>query len=291
MFSSSPSSVREALKSLGARLAEIRKDAGLTGRDLGRLMGCHSSKISRVEHGKQTPTADDIQNWCDECAAPEQAGDLIASLATVEGMFIEWQRMEQSGLLVAQEAMLPLWQRTNRFRVYSSWFLPGAVQTAGYTRAILQAIATRREIPDDIEESVQSRMRRLEMMHDAGKRFIILLEEATLRTVIAPPEVMIDQLGHLISMSSWPNVALGIIPMGIYREAWPVEDYWIYDQDQVNVELVSGWLTVTQPGEMRAYIEAFTQLSELAVHGPNARALITRAIDALDTPVAAGHGS
>jgi hypothetical protein len=38
-----------------------------------------------------------------------------------------------------------------------------------------------------------------------------------------------------------------VIPMGLDRDAvWPVEDFWILDDRQVNVELVSGWLTLTQ---------------------------------------------
>lgn len=37
-----------------------------------------------------------------------------------------------------------------------------------------------------------------------------------------------------------PSVSLGIIPMGLDRDAaWPVEDFWIFDDRQVNVELVS----------------------------------------------------
>jgi hypothetical protein len=62
---------------------------------------------------------------------------------------------------------------------------------------------------------------------------------------------------------------------------WPAEDFWIFDQAQVNVELISGWLTLTQPREIAAYGKAFSDLADLAVRGPQARALITKAIDAL----------
>jgi len=77
-------------------------------------------------------------------------------------------------------------------------------------------------------------------------------------------------------------VSLGIIPMGIERDVtWPVEDFWIYDDRQVNVELVSGWLTLTQPREIAMYAKTFGELSELAVRGARGRALITASIDAL----------
>jgi hypothetical protein len=49
----------------------------------------------------------------------------------------------------------------------------------------------------------------------------------------------------------------------------------------VSVELVSGWLTLTQPREIAAYSKTFSDLSEIAVRGARARTLITAAIDAL----------
>lgn len=57
--------------------------------------------------------------------------------------------------------------------------------------------------------------------------------------------------------------------------------FWIYDVARVNVELISGYLTITQPSEVAMYAETFTELAALAVHGAPARALITSALDAL----------
>ncbi|WP_328285702.1 hypothetical protein [Streptomyces sp. GQFP] len=62
---------------------------------------------------------------------------------------------------------------------------------------------------------------------------------------------------------------------------WPVESFTMYDDAQVNVELVSAHLTVTQPGEIAEYARAFAELSANAVYGTEARSLITGAIDAL----------
>ena len=93
---------------------------------------------------------------------------------------------------------------------------------------------------------------------------------------------MAGQLGHLITVASLPSVSVGIIPMGLDRDAvWPVEDFWIFDNRQVNVELISGWLTLTQPREIALYARTFSDLSEIAVRGAQGRALITAAIDAL----------
>ena len=278
----SSSSAWQARQALAARLGEIRKDAGLTGRALAALCGWHESKVSRIEHARTAPSADDIRVWCQHCAAPDETDELLAFLRSVEDMFVEWRRMERAGLKRAQEAVLPLWERTRIFRAYSSWLIPGAVQTPAYTKAILRAIAARRDLPDDTDEAAAVRADRLRLLREGDHRFFVVVEESVLRNVIGGADVMAGQLGHLITVASLPSVSLGIIPIGLERDlVWPVEDFWVFDDRQVNVELVSGWLTLTQPREIAMYAKAFSDLSDLAVRGAKARALITAAIDAL----------
>ncbi|MFI5711797.1 helix-turn-helix domain-containing protein [Kribbella sp. NPDC051620] len=277
------SGAQQARRDLGARLGEIRRTSGLTGRALAARCGWHESKVSRIEAGKTAPSAEDLRVWADECGAVEQTADLIASMETIEGMFVEWRRMEKTGLKRSQESVLPLWERTRRFRTYSPWLVPGAVQTASYTRAVLRSFMERRNLPDDVEEAVKVRTDRLRLLHEGGHTFAVLIEESVLRNVIGSADAMAGQLGHLLTIGELPSVSLGILPMGIVRNAiWPVEDFWIFDDAQVSVELISGYLTITQPSEVAMYADAFARLNELAVFGAPARRLITAAIDALE---------
>ncbi|MGR4850159.1 helix-turn-helix domain-containing protein [Streptomyces sp. LARHCF252] len=279
----SSSSVAEARRALGQRLREIRKDSGLTARALAGLAGWHESKCSRIEHGRTPPSDADIRVWTLHCSAQGQTADLIATARAVEGMYVEWRRMERAGLKQVQESVAPLFQRTRRFRVYQSWVMPGLLQTAAYTEAVLRTITDLRDVPDDIDAAVAVRMERQRVLHAGDHRFAVLVEEWVLRTVIGDAEVMAGQLGHLIATASLPSVSLGIIPAGVPRGAgWPVESFTMYDEAQVSVELVSAHLTVTQPSEVAMYAQAFAELAELAVYGAAARSLITAAIDALE---------
>ncbi len=61
----------------------------------------------------------------------------------------------------------------------------------------------------------------------------------------------------------------------------PVEGFWIFDTAQVNVELISGYLTITQPREVAMYADTFAELADSAVYGVKARALIRTAMDSL----------
>ncbi|WP_280451174.1 helix-turn-helix domain-containing protein [Nocardia cyriacigeorgica] len=47
--------VDDARSALGARLRELRRAANLSGVDLAARCGWDSSKISRIERGKQAP--------------------------------------------------------------------------------------------------------------------------------------------------------------------------------------------------------------------------------------------
>ncbi|MFC8512529.1 helix-turn-helix domain-containing protein [Streptomyces sp. NPDC057257] len=276
------SSVQQARQALGRRLREIRQDAGLTARELARRADWHESKCSRLENGRTLPSDSDIRTYTTLCAAQDQNADLIATARGIEGAYVQWRRMERAGLRRVQQSVAPLFERTRRFRVYQSWVIPGLLQSAAYTRAVLNTVAQLRDVPDDIDDAVAVRMDRQRILHSGNHRFAMLVEEWVLRTVIGDNETMAGALGHLISVASFPSVSLGVIPLGTPRGAgWPVESFTMYDDAQVNVELVSAHLTVTQPGEIAEYAKAFTELSAIAVYGAQARSLITAAIDTI----------
>lgn len=272
----SSSSVQQARQILAGRLRDLRRDTGLTARELAARAGWERTKVSKIEHATRSPSAADIRTWCQVCGAEGEAADLIASLHAAEGMWIEWRRMERSGLRRAQEARLPLYERTRQFRAYSCWMVPGLIQAEGYTRAVLRAYQQRRALRDDVEAAVAERMKRQRVLRRDGRTAAFLLEESVLRNGFGGPQVMSAQLGHLAEVTTWPAVSLGIIPASLDRgAAGPAEDFWIFDSEQVNVELISGYLTVTQPGEIAMYAQMFARFAEIAIYGSRARSLIS----------------
>jgi transcriptional regulator with XRE-family HTH domain len=280
---SQSSSAQQALAALGTRLREVRIDAGLTGRALAKLAGWHESKVSKIEYGRIQPSPEDIRAWCRYSGAPDRTAEFVASLRAVEGMFVEWRRMESTGLRRAQEAVIPLWQQTRSFHIYNPRLIPGPVQTRGYITALLNGLRQRRSLIDDVEDAVEVRVNKQRLVGEGDHRFAIVLEESVLHFPIGGTEVMAGQLGHLLAVSSMPSVSLGIIPLGADRsQTWSVEGFWMFDEKQVKVELVSGHLTITQPHEVKLYRNIFRDLSGLAAFGREARALITAAIDRLD---------
>ncbi|MET9399663.1 helix-turn-helix transcriptional regulator [Kitasatospora sp. NPDC002965] len=281
MSSSPSSSVVAARKALANRLTELRKDAGLKGEELSARCGWHPAKTSRLQNGKAAPSEDDLRAWCRACGAEGRIPDLIAAARAVDSLYTEWRRMERTGLRAAQESVFDLYERTRHFRVYASKVVPGMVQTREYTAAVLRAIQRSRVAIDDVEAAVEARMERQRMLFSGPRRFALVLEESVLRGAVCDGDTLAGQLGHLIAVSTSPSISLGIIPTRPDRARSPAEDFYMFDDALVSVELTVGHLRHTEPREVRDYAAAFLALSQMAVYGGEARALLTSAIDAL----------
>lgn len=274
--------MQQARAALGARLREIRVAAGLTASELAYRAGWQRTKISKIEHARQAPTADDLSTWCTHCDAMDQVADLVASLRAVEGMWIEWRRLQLTGMRHQQETLVPLFERTRRFRIYEASVVPALLQTEGYAAARIRRIIDFSGVPDDLDQAVAARIKRQCVLRSASRTFDVVLEEAALYARVGDTDMMAEQLARLISAITMPRVNLGIVPSNIDRVMWASPGFWIYDDDRVVIETPSALLTITQPREVTVYMRTFEALASMALRGVGARRLITEAIAALD---------
>jgi transcriptional regulator with XRE-family HTH domain len=282
MAISPSSSVQRARQDLADRLRDLRLDAGLTARALSAAAGWHEAKTSRIESAKQAPSENDLRVWCQVCAVPGVAVDLIAASRAAGPMYTEWRRMHRTGLRREQVARRSLYERTRMFKVYVSTVMPGFLQTPAYAKALMSAIIAFQDTPNDVEEAVRARMERNRVLRSMNHQFVMLLEESVLRYRIGDAEVMAGQLGHVRNLVALPNIRLGVIPFSAsQRDMWTLEAFTSFDDARVHIELLSAQVTVTAPGEVVIYLRAFERLAALAVYGAEARALISDAISVL----------
>lgn len=273
-------SLQQARQALGQQLRDLRKDAGLTGRGLATLAGWHSSKVSKIEYGKQTPSEDDIRVWCGHTKAEQHVPDLIAAVRNIESMYVEWRRMLSTGTRRRQNASRRLEAGTKLLRWYEPVLIPGILHTAEYAREVMRQVIDFYDIPDDLDVGVAERLERQTILYRGDHRFHFILAEQALLTTVGGVDTMIGQLDRLLAAMSLPRVAFGIIPSrAAYRT--PTNQFIMFDNRLVHVETISAELSITQPQEIAAYAKAFQQLAEQAVIGPAARALIVAALDEL----------
>jgi transcriptional regulator with XRE-family HTH domain len=273
------SQVQQAREALAHRLKEVRSDVGLTGRQLAALSGWHFTKVSKLEHAVTSPSEEDIRVWCRHCHAEDQVPDLIATLRSIESMYLEWRRQLRAGLKHVQESSVPLYERTRSFRIYESAVMPGLFQTAEYVAAMLRIAADFYESGGAIDQAVAARMDRQRFLYHGDRQFSFVLEEEALRTVIGSRDVMLGQLDRVLAVMSLPRVSVGIIPPMTVRKIWPGEPFWIFDNHTVRIEITSAHLTITRPQEIALYASAFEWLRQSAAYGGAARDLVRRALE------------
>ncbi|MFD6833254.1 helix-turn-helix domain-containing protein [Streptomyces diastaticus] len=197
---------------LGSQLRRLREGRGITREAAGYSIRASESKISRMELGRVSFKARDVE-------------DLLTLYGVADGA-------ERAALLdLAREAnvagwwhsysdVLPGWFQTyvglegaaSLIRVYEVQFVHGLLQTEAYAHAVVE-----RGMPGasaaEIDRRVALRLERQKLLvseHAPG--FHVVLDEAALRRPYGDRAVMREQLEHLIEISERPNVTLQVMP-------------------------------------------------------------------------------
>ncbi|MEU2510583.1 helix-turn-helix domain-containing protein [Streptomyces syringium] len=267
---------------LGARLRELRTEAGLSGKDTAERLGWQRSKVSRLETGKQTPSRDDLKAWAEATGQPDAAAELQGRLQGLETQYRTWRRQLANGHRGRQELAVAETSRTRLTRGVEVARIPGLFQTADYARHTFIANAEFRQSPRDTEEAVRARMKRQEALYETGRLFRFLLWEGALHALVVPRPVMAAQLDRLIGLIGLDTVELGIIPLGAALRRSPAHGFWIYDDRLVTVETIDAEMWLKDADTIALYERAWDWLSESAVYGHQAHRLIARARAALD---------
>jgi transcriptional regulator with XRE-family HTH domain len=262
-------------------MRDIRRDAGLSGVKLAQLSGWLSSKVSKIEHGKQTATEDDLRAWCEHCRALDELPDLIAAVRSIETQFAEWRRIMRSGTRRRQQASASVYERARLFRIYEPAVVPGLLQTRDYAVAVLSSFIEFVRVPDDAEEGATARLERQRVLTHGDRRFHLVLGQQALHTNVGGIEIMTGQLEHLLSALKLPRLRLGIIPLDAPYRVPLNNGFWILDEALVQFDTYSAELSLVRPDEIMLYGRAFERLAALAVYGAEARTIITGTLNKL----------
>ena len=187
-------------------IRELRRQrlaAGLTQQELGKLTHFSDSQISAVETGT-TPPKPDLLKAVDEAL---KTGGLLMRL--------------YEHLVQADEA--PVWLRewlyyeeqAEALRTFQTTVIPGLLQTEAYARAIFESggLLT----PDEVERRVAARMERQAILtRENPPQFTAVLDAGVLRRPVGGPEVMREQLLHLVKVvTELPHVRVQIVPESV----------------------------------------------------------------------------
>ncbi|WP_228637933.1 helix-turn-helix transcriptional regulator [Microtetraspora sp. AC03309] len=179
----------------GRELRHYRQEAGLTQAQLAERIHFSESLISGVETG-QIPASQEFSQCCDHALG---TGGALHRL-------LDWRRGQ----------VFPSWfgkwrdkeRMATTLRTYEPLLIPGLLQTEAYARVLLRGD----------EAAVAGRLNRqliLTREEPAPPTFRCVIDEGVLHRPIGGPEVMREQLGHLVGMIG-PRLSVQVVPHGMH---------------------------------------------------------------------------
>lgn len=179
----------------GYELRRRREAAGLTLKQLGGILNYTGSLVGQIETARKVPT-------------PEFSERVDAALGT-DGLFSRLVELVLRSRLPAWfQQVAELEMRATEICSFQTHMILGLLQTQGYAQAVLGALDR-----TDLEDRTAVRLARQRVFEKGDAPvFWAVLSEAALCLEIGGPEVMREQLAHLLSFEDNPLINIQVLP-------------------------------------------------------------------------------
>ncbi|MDS1272673.1 helix-turn-helix transcriptional regulator [Lipingzhangella sp. LS1_29] len=246
-----------ALHRFGVELSRMRNLAEMSQRRLARATDFSPQQVGAIERAERYPTREFAQ----------LADDLLDG----NGKLVEmWTHLfgeaypEYLGSLVEAE------QLATMIREYHPLLIPGMLQTENYARTTLRA---GNPLADEskIDQLIATRLHRQRLLdRDRAPAMWFVLDEIVLQRPMGTPEVMNEQIGHLLELIDQRKIRLQVVPIATTRHhpglTGPFKVLSFAGQpDLIYVETVARGEMVTDPERVHAVTLLFTTLQGVAL--------------------------
>ncbi|WP_329317303.1 helix-turn-helix domain-containing protein (plasmid) [Streptomyces sp. NBC_01278] len=199
--------------SLGAELTRLREQAGLTGDQAARKVGCAPSAISRVESG--TSGFQRIEQFARLLDAYDVSRQNAAVLTDwyKNAKREDWWAPIGSVLPSGLSTFLAFESGARRIQVWTPMVVNGLFQTEEYAEALIEGA----RIADDrtaefVESAVKVRMNRKKRITEDGMKLVCIMDQSALTNMVGGLDLMRAQYEEIKKLSALPNVTLRFIP-------------------------------------------------------------------------------
>jgi transcriptional regulator with XRE-family HTH domain len=192
-----------ATHELGAGLRALRGD--MTTRGLAELIGASAANVSNWERGERLISEEKLIQILDVRQVSDDERERLLGLrrqAAGPGQLVSGTPSigPQLASLIEHE------QVARKVTAVAPLLIPGLLQTSDYARATMAGLP-------DIDTRVALRVGRRDVLTRRRQpvELVALIDSEVLVRPIAPPEMMADQLRHLLTMAELPNVTVQLI--------------------------------------------------------------------------------
>ncbi|MDG4763762.1 helix-turn-helix transcriptional regulator [Solwaraspora sp. WMMD406] len=196
---------------LASELRALRESADLTIDQVAQQVTIGKSTLSRVENAQVSVTPRNVAKLLRLYGVADDDAAGLIQLAH-DAQQYSWWNDYSNAMSDGLAGYVAFEDEATQLRAYDVQLVNGLLQTAEYTRALLQAEFPEGP-PEKIEERVEIRLARQRIL-DRSKppRLWFVLDEAVLHRPVGGPQVMAAQLGHLITTAQRPSVTVQVLP-------------------------------------------------------------------------------
>ncbi|WP_245928787.1 helix-turn-helix domain-containing protein [Murinocardiopsis flavida] len=267
---------------LGVELRRLRELAGLTGEEAAEQMSWSGSKVSRIERGQVATNSDDVRDLLELYEVDDPGWRQTLILLARESRRRGWWHVFGDVIPERFEVYLGLEPEASTLRFYQTQIVPGLMQTAEYTRALLEAHPSVVDT-EEIDRKAGLRTRRQALLDlDSPPAISTVLDESVLWRPVGTPRVMADQIRHLAEMSRKPHITLRVLPFetGAHSglngsfDILEFAESDIYAPRLIHLENLTSSLFIEKEKEVKFYTEAFEHLQGAALDPGQTRDLL-----------------
>lgn len=217
---------------LGFELRRLFDASGLSGGEVARQLGWTASKLSKLLAGPRSPNPADVVKLAELLDDNPRHVEELRELARQARGIGWWHKHPLSPGLAT---FIGLEAEATVQRAFEQNVIPGLLQTPAYARALIAGRVPGRT-PEAIAALVEVRMQRQLLLSrtDPGGQGLpvpagfsgwaappdplhlkVVIGEAALRQMVGGPEVMREQLEHLVKMADLDNITIWVLPFSV----------------------------------------------------------------------------
>ncbi|MFI6446210.1 Scr1 family TA system antitoxin-like transcriptional regulator [Kitasatospora sp. NPDC050543] len=260
----------------GSELREAREQAGMSQGDLAARIPCDRSLIAHIELARRVPQ----ENLVKACDVVLGTGTFLHRIWGKVGWYQEIDHPDWFRLFAEREA------KATMVREYQPTWISGLLQTPAYARTLFSEGDAAGD-PDLIKERLAGRLARQERFLGGwdAPLLIVVMDESALHRIVGGPEIMYEQLSHLLKLGRRPNIIIQIAPFslggrtlsngGMTLLTFPGGTEWIYSESLNRGHFGNA------PEQLVQRAQAYDRLRAAALSAPESARFIRRSMEGM----------
>lgn len=267
-------------RALAAALREVLDASPLSLRQIARDLGISHSTLSQWSTAKRVPRPEDVATVLGHLGVTGGQRDRIIDLAR-DASDPNWLTAGIPGVSQQLAGVMECERTATTIIDWSPALIPGLLQTGDYARAILGSGTDPRS---DVETRVTLRVGRRDVLtRSRPAHLVALIGEAAIRQQIGSPDVMADQLRHILKMTELQSVTTQIVPSDTGWHPGLMGPFILFDFAEapsiVHLEHHRSGVFLYDAADVEAYKVAAAEVAALALSPEETAELIAKFVN------------